>query len=519
MLTAYGAEIVVTPTAVAPDTPSPTTASPTGSPVRSRARSSPTSTPTRTARSATTRPPAPRSGATPTARSPTSSPASAPAAPSPAPAATCARCRDDTVRIIGADPEGSVYSGGTGRPYLVEGVGEDFWPDAYDPTVVARDHRGLRRRVVRDDPPPRPRGGHPRRRLQRHGRRRRPPRRGSRSAADDVVVVLLPDGGRGYLGKIFNDELDAQLRLHATRRPGTPSATCSPPRPPHRPRSSTCTRATPCTTPSSAMTADGRLAAARAHRRAARRDGRGRRRARRDAGCSTSCSPARRSSPTRSATVVGEVAAADRGERARRRRAGRVRQTRRAARHRRRQAARRHHPPRPAHLPAALYDRARRERTMASEAQLRHPRHPRRAGVRPDDRRGHPADLPDLDLRAGRHRRPARRLRVLARRQPHPHRAARRSSPRSRAASTALSFASGLAAEDALLRAVLAPGDHIVHRQRRVRRHAPPDRAGATAPWGVRQHDRRHDRPATRCERRSCPARPRCSGSRRPATR
>ena len=37
--------------------------------------------------------------------------------------------------IIGADPEGSVYSGGTGRPYLVEGVGEDFWPSAYDPTV------------------------------------------------------------------------------------------------------------------------------------------------------------------------------------------------------------------------------------------------------------------------------------------------------------------------------------------------------------------------------------------------
>jgi cystathionine beta-synthase len=40
------------------------------------------------------------------------------------------------VQIIGADPEGSVYSGGTGRPYLVEGVGEDFWPTAYDPQVV-----------------------------------------------------------------------------------------------------------------------------------------------------------------------------------------------------------------------------------------------------------------------------------------------------------------------------------------------------------------------------------------------
>jgi cystathionine beta-synthase len=39
------------------------------------------------------------------------------------------------VRVIGADPEGSVYSGGTGRPYLVEGVGEDFWPETYDKGV------------------------------------------------------------------------------------------------------------------------------------------------------------------------------------------------------------------------------------------------------------------------------------------------------------------------------------------------------------------------------------------------
>src|SRR5947209_9560816 len=36
------------------------------------------------------------------------------------------------VRVIGADTDGSVYSGGTGRPYLVEGVGEDFWPTTYD---------------------------------------------------------------------------------------------------------------------------------------------------------------------------------------------------------------------------------------------------------------------------------------------------------------------------------------------------------------------------------------------------
>ena len=45
------------------------------------------------------------------------------------------RGRAGPVQVIGADPEGSVYSGGTGRPYLVEGVGEDFWPTAYDPAV------------------------------------------------------------------------------------------------------------------------------------------------------------------------------------------------------------------------------------------------------------------------------------------------------------------------------------------------------------------------------------------------
>src|ERR687895_684159 len=42
------------------------------------------------------------------------------------------------VQVIGADPEGSVYSGGTGRPYLVEGVGEDFWPATYDRQVADR---------------------------------------------------------------------------------------------------------------------------------------------------------------------------------------------------------------------------------------------------------------------------------------------------------------------------------------------------------------------------------------------
>ena len=63
--------------------------------------------------------------------------ASAPAARSAASAAT-SRSRTPTSRSIGADPAGSVYSGGTGRPYLVEGVGEDFWPDCYDRDVADR---------------------------------------------------------------------------------------------------------------------------------------------------------------------------------------------------------------------------------------------------------------------------------------------------------------------------------------------------------------------------------------------
>ncbi len=109
------------------------------------------------------------------------------------------------VKIIGADPEGSVYSGGTGRPYLVEGVGEDFWPTTYDRDICneiieVSDKASfeMTRRLAREE--------------------------GllvggscgmavvaaldvaRRAGPDDVVVVLLPDGGRGYLSKIFNDE-------------------------------------------------------------------------------------------------------------------------------------------------------------------------------------------------------------------------------------------------------------------------------------------------------------------------
>jgi cystathionine beta-synthase len=109
------------------------------------------------------------------------------------------------VRIIGADPEGSVYSGGTGRPYLVEGVGEDFWPTAYDPSVVdgiiaSSDAESfeMTRRLAREEG------------LLVGGSSGLAVSAALKLAEDlgpdDVIVVLLPDSGRGYLGKIFNEK-------------------------------------------------------------------------------------------------------------------------------------------------------------------------------------------------------------------------------------------------------------------------------------------------------------------------
>jgi cystathionine beta-synthase len=109
------------------------------------------------------------------------------------------------VQVIGADPEGSIYSGGPVHPYRVEGIGEDFWPETLDPDIIDRyvtvsDRSSFllaRRLVARegifaggstgtalcaalaiarevDDP-------------------------------DALVATIIPDGGRPYVSKIFND--------------------------------------------------------------------------------------------------------------------------------------------------------------------------------------------------------------------------------------------------------------------------------------------------------------------------
>ena len=146
VLQAYGAEVVVCPTAVAPEHPDSyyNVSDRLVREIDGRLEARPVLQPGQPA--VALRDHRPRAvGADRRQGSPTSWPASAPAARSPAPAATSRRSSDGRVQIIGADPEGSVYSGGTGRPYLVEGVGEDFWPTAYDRDDRRRDRRGVRR--------------------------------------------------------------------------------------------------------------------------------------------------------------------------------------------------------------------------------------------------------------------------------------------------------------------------------------------------------------------------------------
>jgi cystathionine beta-synthase len=117
--------------------------------------------------------------------------------------------RNPAVVVVGADPEGSVLSGDQVRPYLQEGIGEDFFPGTFDPSVIDRwvrvsdrDAFSMARRITREEGilagescgTAMVAARAVVRDLMAEGRR------------DGVVVVLFPDGGRNYLSKLYNDE-------------------------------------------------------------------------------------------------------------------------------------------------------------------------------------------------------------------------------------------------------------------------------------------------------------------------
>jgi cystathionine beta-synthase len=117
------------------------------------------------------------------------------------------RERKPDLVVVGADPEGSIYSGGEEnvRPYLIEGVGEDFWPSTFDPTVVDRwvtvsDRDAFlttRRLAQMEGILAGGSGG-----LALHAALEIA---GEIEDPQAVVVVIIPDSGRSYLSKVYSD--------------------------------------------------------------------------------------------------------------------------------------------------------------------------------------------------------------------------------------------------------------------------------------------------------------------------
>jgi cystathionine beta-synthase len=120
--------------------------------------------------------------------------------------------RNPALLVVGADPEGSLFSGDEPRPYLTEGIGEDFWPETFDPAVVDRWERVSDRDAFRCA-----------RALTRQEGILAGESSGSAMEAalrvardhdeDTLMVVILPDTGRNYLSKLYSDSWLLQYGL------------------------------------------------------------------------------------------------------------------------------------------------------------------------------------------------------------------------------------------------------------------------------------------------------------------
>lgn len=131
------------------------------------------------------------------------------------------------VQVIGVEPVGSIYGGGEPHQYYVEGVGEDFFPPTFDPSVPDRIIKvddatsfEITRRLAAEEA------------LLVGGSSGMAVAAALETAEalgpDDLVVVLLPDGGRGYLDKIFDDEWMSGAGLLRESDDRAPLATSAP---------------------------------------------------------------------------------------------------------------------------------------------------------------------------------------------------------------------------------------------------------------------------------------------------